>query len=75
MTEFTIRIPDDRYQRLKQLAESRQTSLNRLFDEMATLLLTEQDVRTRLALRQGRGSAEGLLRALDGLDALDDRES
>lgn len=68
----TIRIPDDRYQRLKQLAEARQTSLNRLFDEMATLLLTEQDVRTRLALRRGRGSAEGLLGALD---ALDDRDS
>ena len=47
-------------------------SLNRLFEEMATPLLTEQDVRTRLALRQQRGNLDGLLQALDALDTLDE---
>ncbi len=71
MANFTIRMPDDRYQRLKSLAEARNVSLNKLFEEMATLLLAEQDVRTRLAIRQGRGSPGGLLEALDALDTLD----
>ena len=71
MANFTVRMPDDRYRRLKQLAETRGTSLNRLFEEMATLMLAEQDVRTRLAIRQERGSKEGLLAALDALEALD----
>lgn len=71
MANFTIRIPDDRYQRLKQLAQEKQVSLNRLFEEMATLMLAEQDVRIRLQLRQQRGSSEGLLEGLDRLEALD----
>lgn len=70
MANFTVRIPDDRYQRLKQLAEAKQTSLNRLFEEMATLMLAEQDVSTRLLLRKQRGSAEGLLEGLDKLESL-----
>ena len=71
MANFTLRIPDDRYRRLKQLAEAKNTSLNKLFEEMTTLMLAEQDVRTRLAIRQQRGSNEGLLEALDKLDTLD----
>lgn len=71
MANFTVRIPEDRYRRLKQLAESRKTSLNSLFEEMATLMLAENDVRTRLELRKQRGSAKGLLAALDALGKLE----
>jgi hypothetical protein len=71
MANFTVRIPEDRYRRLKQLAEARKTSLNSLFEEMATVMLTENDVQTRLELRKRRGSAKGLIEALDALDKLE----
>jgi predicted transcriptional regulator len=71
MANFTVRLPDDRYQRLRQLAEMRNTSLNKLFEEMTTLMLAEQDVRTRLEVRRRRGSREGLLEAIAGLERLE----
>jgi predicted DNA-binding ribbon-helix-helix protein len=74
MANFTLRLPDDRYQRLKQMAEMRNISVNKLFEEMATLMLAEQDVRTRLELRKKRGSREGLLAALAGLDKLEGKK-
>jgi predicted DNA-binding protein len=63
MSALTVRLPDDKYQRLKELSKRRGTSVNRLIDEMATLLLAEFDAETRFALRAARGkgrSARGL---------------
>lgn len=63
MTALTIRLPDDKYERLKALSKRRGTSVNRLIDEMATLLLAELDAEARFALRADRGkgnSARGL---------------
>ena len=56
MSAITIRLPDDKYQRLKALSRHRGTSMNRLMDEMATLLLAEFDMETRFALRAARGA-------------------
>ena len=56
MSALTIRLPDDKYQRLKALSRHRGTSMNRLMDEMATLLLAEFDMETRFALRAARGA-------------------
>lgn len=60
MTALTIRLPDDKYERLKAAAKQRGTSVNRLIDEMATLLLAEVDAEARFQLRaaRGRGQAE-----------------
>lgn len=55
MTALTIRLPDEKYQRLKALSRQRGTSVNRLMDEMATLMLAELDMETRFALRAARG--------------------
>lgn len=41
MSALTIRLPDDKHERLKALSKRRGTSVNRLIDEMATLLLAE----------------------------------
>ena len=41
MSAFTIRLADDKYQRLKALSAHRGTSVNRLIDEMATMMLAE----------------------------------
>lgn len=58
MTALTVRLPDEKHQRLKALAKSRGTPLNRLIDEMATLMLAEFDAETRFRLRAQRGSGK-----------------
>ena len=62
MTALTVRFADDKYQRLKLLAQARGTSVNRLVDEMATAMLAEFDAETRFRIRANRGKgreAEG----------------
>ena len=63
MAAFTVRLPDDKHRRLKALAASRGTPLNRLIDEMTTVMLAEFDAETRFRLRASQGAgreAEGL---------------
>lgn len=63
MTALTVRLPDEKHRRLKALAKSRGTPLNRLIDEMTTLMLAEFDAETRFRIRAERGAgkeAEGL---------------
>jgi predicted DNA-binding ribbon-helix-helix protein len=55
MSALTIRMPDEKYQRLKALSRRRRTSVNQLIDEMATLLLAEADAETHFQLRAARG--------------------
>jgi predicted DNA-binding protein len=55
MSALTIRLPDDKYERLKALSKQRGTSMNRLFDDMATQLLAEFDAEARFALRAAKG--------------------
>jgi len=59
MSALTIRLPDEKYERLKELAKQRKTSVNRLFDDMATALLADADAQTRFALRAARGKHLG----------------
>jgi len=56
MTALTLRLPDDKHRRLKALAQSRGTPLNRLMDEMTTLMLAEFDAETRFKVRAARGA-------------------
>jgi predicted transcriptional regulator len=58
MSALTVRLPDDKHQRLRALAESRGTTLNRLIDEMTTVMLAEFDAETRFKLRAGRGAGK-----------------
>jgi predicted DNA-binding protein len=58
MSALTIRMPDDKYQRLKALSRRRRTSVNQLIDEMATLLLAESDAETHFLLRAQRGQGQ-----------------
>jgi predicted DNA-binding protein len=67
MSALTLRIPDDKHQRLRALAQSRGTTINRLLDEMTTLMLAEFDAETRFKLRVARGKGQ----AARGLDLLD----
>ena len=40
MSALTLRLPDDKHARLRALAKSRGTTVNRLMDEAATLLIS-----------------------------------
>lgn len=66
MTAMTVRLADEKYRRLKALAHARGTSVNRLVDEMATLILAEFDAETRYQSRVARGQG----RMETGLDLL-----
>lgn len=67
MSALTLRLPDDKHQRLRALAQSRGTSVNRLLDEVTTLLLAEFDAETRFRARaeSGEGQTERGLALLD----------
>lgn len=67
MAALTLRLPDDKHQRLRALAQSRRTTVNRLMDEMTTLMLAEYDAETRFKLRAARGAGQ----AANGLALLD----
>jgi predicted transcriptional regulator len=69
MATLTIRLPDDTHARLRQLAQQRKISLNKLMEELATIALTEFDAETRFRTRAARGSVAEGLRLLDKLDA------
>ena len=67
MSALTLRLPDDKHERLRALAQSRGTSVNRLLDEVTTLLLAEFDAETRFRLR----AQQGLDKTRRGLELLD----
>ncbi len=58
MTALTLRLPSEKHQRLKQLAKKRGTTINRLLDEMTTLMLAEFDIETRYKARFERGKGK-----------------
>jgi predicted transcriptional regulator len=55
MSALTLRLPDDKHARLKLLARRRGTSVNRLMEEMATVMIAEADAESRFAIRAARG--------------------
>ncbi len=73
MSTLTLRIPDTKYERLKNYAKSKEISLNKLFDEFATIALTQFDAKTRFDLMASKGNKIKGLELLDKLD--NDRSS
>lgn len=67
MTTLTVRLPDEKHRRVKALVKSRGTPLNRLIDEMTTLMLAKFAAETRFQLRAVRGAGQ----AAQGLSLLD----
>lgn len=66
MSALTVRLANEKHQRLRLLARSRGTTINHLIDEMTTLMLAEFDTETRFLARAQGG--EGKTRR--GLDLL-----
>jgi len=68
MSTITLRIQDSKHERLKQYAKEQGISLNKLFDEFATVALAQFDVKTRFELKAAKGDVKNGLKLLDKLD-------
>jgi predicted transcriptional regulator len=68
MSTVTIRLPDDKHARLRQLAKHRDLSVNKLMEELATISIAEFDAESRFRAMAARGSAKKGLVLLDKLD-------
>ena len=68
MSTMTIRLPDDKHQRLKLLAKSRHLSINKLVEELATSVLSAHDAEVRFRTLAMRGNPKKALALLDRLD-------
>lgn len=69
MATLTIRLPDDKHTRLKELAQSRGISVNKLMEELSTIVLAEFDTYNRFKVMAAKGDVQEGLRILDKLDA------
>ena len=69
MSTLTIRLPDDKHLRLRELARRRSMSINKLMEELATISITEFDAETRFRTLAARGSVKKGIALLDKLDA------
>jgi hypothetical protein len=58
MSALTVRLPDEKHARLRALAQSRGTTLNKLIDEMTTMMLVENDAFIRFQLRAASGKGK-----------------
>jgi predicted transcriptional regulator len=70
MATLTVRIPDDKHLRLKQLAQVKGISVNKLMEELSTVALAEFDTHNRFKLLAARGDANKGLELLAKLDTL-----
>jgi predicted transcriptional regulator len=70
MGTLTIRLPDDKHERLKALAEARGISVNKLMEELSTVALVEFDAYTRFKAMAAAGDAQAGLAVLAQLDVL-----
>ncbi|MBW4533350.1 MAG: toxin-antitoxin system HicB family antitoxin [Pleurocapsa minor HA4230-MV1] len=69
MAAFMVRIPDDKHDRLKELAQARGMSLNKLMEELSTIALAEFDAETRFKAMAAKGNPARGIALLDKLDA------
>ena len=74
MGTLTIRLPEEKHERLRLLAERRKISMNKLIEELSTIALVEFDAETRFRTRASLGSSQEGLLLLDKLDRLSQPE-
>jgi predicted transcriptional regulator len=58
MGTITVRLSDEAHQRIKELANSRNISLNKLYEEFTIMALTEFDAENRFKALASKGSKE-----------------
>ncbi|PHM08075.1 toxin-antitoxin system HicB family antitoxin [Nostoc sp. 'Peltigera malacea cyanobiont' DB3992] len=70
MVTLTICLPDEKHDRLKELAQGKGISVNKLIEELSTIALAEFDASNRFKAIAATGNSEEGLRILAKLDAL-----
>lgn len=68
MSTMTIRLPDDKHLRLKQLAKAKHLSINKLVEELTTSVLSAHDAEVRFRALALQGNPKRALVLLDKLD-------
>lgn len=68
MSTLTVRLPDDKHDRLKALAAHRKVSVNKLIEELSTQALAEFDSEVRFRALASAGDKKEGLDLLDKLD-------
>jgi predicted DNA-binding protein len=68
LSTLTVRLPDEKHERLKALARANAVSITTLIDELATVALSNFDARVRFESRAKRGDPARALALLDKLD-------
>jgi predicted DNA-binding ribbon-helix-helix protein len=69
MSVLTIRLPDSKHARLKEVAKARGMSTNKFIEELTTIALAQQDTESRFLLRVSRAIPGRGLAILAKLDA------
>lgn len=69
MSTLTVRIPDDKHERLKALAAHKKVSVNKLIEELSTQALAEFDSETRFRALASKGNIKKGLEVLEKLDS------
>ena len=75
MATLTVRLPDDKHERLKALASRKKISINKLMEELSTQALAEFDSEVRFLALASAGSSKKGLKILDKLDRYFESES
>ena len=68
MATLTVRIPDDKHERLKALASHKNISINKLMEELSTQALAEFDSEIRFKALAATGNNAKALKLLDKID-------
>ena len=69
MSVLTIRLPDEKHERLKALAKARGISLNKLIEELSTIAIAEFDAETRFRALAVKGDTQEGIAILDKLNS------
>ena len=69
MGTLTVRLPDDKHDRLKSLAAHRKVSINKQMEELSTQALAEFDSEVRVRAIAAAGKLDKGLNILDKLNS------
>jgi hypothetical protein len=70
MGTVTLRLPDDKHDRLRFLAKQRKMSINKLIDELATIAIIQSDYETSFKAQAAKGDPNKGLAIIDKLDKI-----
>lgn len=75
MSVLTIRLPEEKHERLRTLAQVRGVSVNKLIEELTTVALAQHDAWTWFKAESAKGDPRRALELLDRLDRLDEEKA